>query len=154
MKKLVLALFAVLLVGCASSEVMVPTESKVCPRENSFLCDRATELGVSLEDAYGWIYSSAAIAAVSDVVKIKEVCDFEKLIADWYVREYPLSYDGVILEVLKQTNLIKEPEKAMLIKNILNQRFKLFQNPSLISEADDEIIRMGHVQFRRDMLCY
>ena len=152
MKKLKLALIVVLVlafVGCATAPIINP----VCPKEGSFICAQSEKMGVQPETVYGWIYSATAIAAVSDVVSIKEICDFEKMIADWYVEVYPIGYSTIISKITKEVGMINDAKKAMLIQNILNQYLMLYSNAGLISQADDEILRKGHSRFRSDMLC-
>jgi len=140
---------SIFLVACAT----VPIQDPVCPQEGSWICEKSLELGVQPEEVYGWIYDTIAIAAISDVVKLKEVCKFEQEIADWYVRMYPISYDAFITEMFSKISSL-DPQKMMLIKNIINRRLVAYKSPALISEADDIILRKGHVAFQRDMMCY
>jgi len=150
MKKLISFIIAsIFLVACAT----VPIQNPVCPQEGSWICEKSVELGVQPEEVYGWIYDTIAIAAISDVVKLKEVCKFEQEIADWYVRMYPVSYDAFITEMFSKISSL-DPQKMMLIKNIINRRLVAYRSPALISEADDIILRKGHVAFQRDMMCY
>jgi len=150
MKKLISFIIAsIFLVACAT----VPIQNPVCPQEGSWICEKSVELGVQPEEVYGWIYDTIAIAAISDVVKLKEVCKFEQEIADWYVRMYPISYDAFITEMFSKISEL-DPQKMMLIKNIINRRLVAYRSPALISEVDDIILRKGHVAFQRDMMCY
>ena len=138
-----------LMVSCVSR----PVQNPVCPQPDSWICEQSAKLGIEPETVYGWIYSASAIAAISDVIKIKEICDFEKGVADFYVRNSPLSYSSLIDEVLRQTDFM-DLEKAMLIKNIININLIQYRNVEFISVADDIILRKGHVAFRRDMACF
>jgi len=140
---------SIFLVACAT----VPIQDPVCPQEGSWICEKSLELGVQPEEVYGWIYDTIAIAAISDVVKLKEVCKFEQEIADWYVRMYPISYDAFITEMFSKISSL-DPQKMMLIKNIINRRLVTYKSPALTSEADDIILRKGHVAFQRDIMCY
>ena len=150
MKKLISFIIAsIFLVACAT----VPIQNPVCPQEGSWICEKSVELGVQPEEVYGWIYDTIAIAAISDVVKLKEVCKFEQEIADWYVKMYPISYDAFITEMFSKISEL-DPQKMMLIKNIINRRLVAYRSPALISEVDDIILRKGHVAFQRDMMCY
>lgn len=138
-----------LIVSCSNRQIQNP----ICPQPDSWICEQSAKKGIEPETVYGWIYSASAIAAISDVVKIKEMCDFEKGIADIYVRTSPISYSSLIDEVLRQTDFM-EPEKAMLIKNIINVNLLQYRHAEIISEADNIILRKGHVAFRRDMACF
>ena len=153
MKKLILiAIFATFFFSCTGYQVQ-PVDP-ICPMEDSWICEQSEKIGVNPETVYGWVFSAAAIAAVSDIVEVKEICDFEQEIADFYVREYPISYASFVDEAIRRADFIDEPEKAILIKNILNQNLLQYHNPELISNADDMILRRGHAAFRKDMLCY
>ena len=142
-------IMSLFLVSCAT----IPIQDPVCPQEGSWICEKSAELGVQPEEVYGWIYDTIAIAAISDVIKLKEVCKFEQEIADWYVRMYPVSYDTFITEMFSKISSL-DPQKMILIKNIINRRLIAYRSPALISEADDIILRKGHVAFQRDMMCY
>jgi len=152
MKKLIILLIIGLLIGCAK-RMDVQLQNPVCPKEGSWICEQSERMDVQPETVYGWIYSASAIAAVSDVASIEEICNFEKKIADWYVEVYPVSYDSLISFVATQTGLIKDAKKAMLIKGILNQYLTLYKSEEFISPADDDILRKGHAKFRKDMFC-
>ncbi len=141
---------AFILSGCVG---MLEPADPICPMENSWICEKSAEVGIHPETVYGWMFSAAAVGAISDIVEIKELCAFEKEIADFYVREYPVSYTSLIDEGIRRADF-KEPEKAILIKNILNQNLTMYSSAELISESDDLILRRGHTAFRRDMLCY
>jgi len=150
MKKLFITLMAIVFVtACAT----IPIQNPVCPQEGSWICEKSAELGVQPEQVYDWIYDAAVIAAVTDIAEIKDICEFEQRIADWYVKVYPMSYDTFIYEVLAKLATLDQ-QKYLLIKNIINKNFVFYFNPELISPADNIIFRKGHVQFRRDMLCY
>jgi len=147
-RKSVIVLF-LFLVGCTA----MPIADPVCPQEDSWICEKSAELNVAPETVYGWIYSAAAVAAVSKITDIKEICDFEQEIADFYVRVYPVTYDTLIDEAILTADF-KNPETALLIKNILNRNLIMYKSPKFISDVDNAILRRGHVAFRRDMLCY
>jgi len=150
MKKLTgFILASLFLIACAT----VPIQDPVCPQEGSWICEKSTELNVQPEQVYGWIYDAAAIAVITDVIKLKEICEFEQEIADWYIRMYPISYDAFITEMFSKISSL-DPQKMMLIKNIINRRLVAYKSPALISEVDDIILRKGHVAFQRDMMCY
>jgi len=150
MKKLFITLTAIIfLTACAT----VPIQNPVCPQEGSWICEKSAELGVQPEQVYGWIYDAAAIAAITDVVKVKELCEYEQEIADWYVATYPISYESLITRMVSET-LKYDSEKALLIKNILKRNIWAYASPQIISEPDDIIFRKGHGAFRQDMLCY
>jgi len=151
MNKLGGILLAIFLVvgGCTS----MPIKDPVCPQENSWICSQSEKTGVQPETVYGWIYNATAIAAISDIVSITEICDFEKKIADWYVEVYPISYNSVISKVMKEAGLIADPKKALLIQNIINQNLYIYSSDSIISEADGMILKKGHKRFRSDMFC-
>ena len=153
MKRLLstIAILSMLIVfGCAG---MQPIQNPVCPQEGSFICEKSAELGVQPEQVYGWIYDAAALAALTDIVKIQELCDFEQKIADWYVQYYPFSFDVLIGQITAEM-LSYPPEKMRLIKNIMNRNLVAYSSPQIIMEPDDIIFRKGHVAFRKDMLCY
>lgn len=137
--------------GCLGMQI--PPEDPVCPQDESWICEQSEKLKVAPETVYGWIYSAVAIGAIGDIVEIRELCNFEKKIADFYVRTYPMSYSHLIDEALRQANL-KSPEKAMLIKNVLNRNLVQYKSTRIISKADDAILRKGHAAFREDMLCF
>ena len=144
-----LVLLLAIITGCGQRQIL----NSVCPQEGSWICEKSEEIGVQPEQVYGFIYNAAAIAAITDVVKMKDICAFEKEVADWYVKIYPISYDALIGTVLSRA-LSYDKEKTLLIKNILNQNLVAYKSPKLISEPDDIILRKGHVAFRNDMLCY
>jgi len=150
MKKLILALSVVLLLASCAT---IPIQNPVCPQEGSWICQKSAELEVQPEQVYGWIYDAAAMAALTDIIKIKELCEYEQRIADWYVEFYPFSYDALINEMLSQI-LKYDTQKMLLIKNMLNKNLISYSSPAIISEPDDVIFKKGHVAFRRDMLCY
>lgn len=137
--------------GCVN--LKQPPINPVCPQPGSWICEQSEKLNVKPETVYGWIYSAAAVAAISDVIEIKEICDFEKQVADFYVAIWPISYSSLIDEVIRITDLM-EPEKAILIKNIININIMKYRNAEMISDVDDIILRKGHVAFRRDMACF
>lgn len=137
----------------ACAEFKPAPANPVCPHPNSWICEKSEQLGIEPETVYGWIYSAVAVAAVTDIVSIAEVCDFEAEVADYYTRAYPLSYDTLINEVFRLADM-KQPEKALLIKNILNRQLIQYANGALITPVDDMILRRGHVAFRSDMLCF
>jgi len=150
MKKLFISLATIILVtACAT----IPIQNPVCPQEGSWICEKSAELGYQPEQVYGWIYDAAAMAALTDIIKIKELCEYEQEIADWYVDVYPVSYDTFIA---KMVNLVLsyDEQKMRLIGSILSRNFLAYNSPELISAADDIILRKGHTQFRQDMLCY
>ena len=149
MKTLLALCVVVLLASCAT----VPIQNPVCPQEGSWICQKSAELGVQPEQVYGWIYDAAAVAAITDIVTIKDLCDFEQEISDWYVMFYPMSYDTLIFRMVSLAASL-DPQKMMLITNILNRNLLAYESPELISPADDAILRKGHVAFQRDMLCY
>jgi len=150
MKKIIgFIIVSIFLVACAT----IPIQDPVCPQEGSWICEKSLELGVQPEEVYGWIYDTIAIAAITDVVELKEICEFEQGIADWYVRMYPVSYDAFITEIFAEIVSL-DPVKMILIKNIMNRRLVAYKSPTLISEVDDIILRKGHVAFQRDMMCY
>ena len=149
MKKLPLLLIVFLMFGC----VTIPIQNPVCPQEGSWICTKSAELGYEPEQVYGWIYNAAAIGALTDIVKIQELCEFEQKIADWYLEFYPFSYDALIDQMLSQT-LKYDTKKMLLIKNMLNKNFIMYRSPAIITPPDDIIFKKGHAQFRRDMLCY
>ena len=150
MKKLILALLAVLLLASCAT---VPVQNPVCPQEGSWICEKSAELGVQPEQVYSWIYNASAMMALTDIVEIQELCEFEQKIADWYIEFYPFSYDTLINEMLSQT-LKYDTKKMLLIKNMLNQNFIMYSSPAIITIPDDIIFKKGHTQFRQDMLCY
>ena len=143
-----LTAIAMFFINCAT----VPIQDPVCPQEGSWICERSAQLGIQPEQLYGWIYDAAVVAAVTDVVEIQELCEFEQEVADWYVEFYPFSYDAFISKVL---NLILsyDDQKMALILKVLNKNLIAYASPSLISEPDDLIFKKGHKAFRRDMLC-
>jgi len=150
MKKLFITLVGfIFLTACAT----IPIQNPVCPQEGSWICQKSEELGVQPEQIYDWIYDAAVIAAVTDIAEIKEVCDYEQEIADWYVAYYPFSYDTLISKMLNLM-ISYDDQKMTLILKVLSKNLIAYASPSLISKPDDIIFRKGHVQFRRDMLCY
>jgi hypothetical protein len=149
MKKLIIALFSMVLIACAAA----PIQNPVCPKENSWICEQSAKTNIQPETVYGWIYNSTAIAALSNIIEIQDACNFEKQIADWYVSVYPVSYNSVIKEVVSRIGLIKDPKKAALVTSLVNKNLNLYANSALISPADDEILRKGHAAFVRDFGC-
>jgi len=150
MKNLISTLIIILfLIGCAT----MPVQNSVCPQEGSWICEKSTELGVQPEQVYGWIYDAAALAMISDVIEIQDLCNFEQEIADWYSSVYPVSYSRLIVEMIDLA-VSYDTKKIMLIGSILNRHLLAYDNPALISTADDIILRKGHVAFRQDLLCY
>ena len=145
------AVLLFLLMACGAAQL-----SKVCPPpegKTSWICDKSAEAGVTPEQVYGWIFSATALAAVADVVKISWVCEFKQEISDWYVDMHPLTYDAVINKVIQEANLLKDPQKLLLIKSILNQNLTLYSSPAVIGEYDDWLLRAGSNKFDRDMFC-
>jgi hypothetical protein len=149
MKKIVFLFIIALVFGCVQQQIANP----ICPQEGSWICEQSAELGIEPETVYGWVYSAAAIAAISDVVKIKEICEFEQELADFYSGAWPISYASLVDEALWRIEFM-DSEKAILIKNIINVNLVQYRSVELISEADDIILRKGHVAFRRDMACF
>ena len=151
MKKIILSLSIVLfLISCAT----IPVQNPGCPQEGSWICQKSAELGVQPEQVYGWVYDAAAIAAITDVVKIQDLCEFEQEIADWYNKVFPvISYTDFINEILYRITRY-DTQTIILITNILNRNLLAYNNIQSISLADDIILKKGHVAFRRDMLCY
>ena len=149
MKKLILALSAVLLLASCAT---VPIQNPVCPQEGSWICDRSAQLGIQPEQLYGWIYDAAVVAAVTDVVEIQELCEFEQKIADWYIAGSSFSYTALINEMIFRVTLY-DRKKMMLIASALNPYLWEYRSTELISPADDLIFKKGHKAFRRDMLC-
>ena len=149
MKKLILALSIVLLLASCAT---VPVQNPVCPQEGSWICDRSAQLGIQPEQLYGWIYDAAVVAAVTDVVEIQELCEFEQKIADWYIAGSSFSYTALINEMIFRVTLY-DRKKMMLIASALNHYLWEYRSTELISPADDLIFKKGHKAFRRDMLC-
>jgi len=151
MKKLFITLAGfIFIIACAT----VPIQNPVCPQEGSWICERSAQLGIQPEQVYGWIYDAAAIAAITDVVKIQDLCEFEQEIADWYLKVFPtISYTDFINEILFRITRY-DTQTIMLITNILNRNLLAYNSPQTISTADDIILKKGHVAFRQDMLCY
>jgi len=155
MKKLLFVFLAAFLAAgftCAGSTPLNP----VCPPpqgQESWICEKSTDLNVSPEKVYGWIYSAAAIGAIADQVEIQEVCKFKHKIDKWYISVYPVSYDSAISKVLEEANLLKDPKKILLMKNIFNQNLEMYSSPELIDKYDDWMLRAGSNKFERDMLC-
>lgn len=152
MKVLIALICMVFLFGCGFIGIK-EVEDPICPLENSWICEQSENIGVQPETVYGFIYSASAISVITNVAEKSEICDFEQKIADWYVDVYPVTYDSIIKKVSEEAGLIKETEKALLIKNILNKNLVIYKSNSLISDADDSILRKGHKTFRQDMLC-
>ena len=150
MKKFFISLVAIIFVTAC---VTIPIQNPVCPQEGSWICEKSAELGIQPEQVYGWIYDAAALTAITDIIKVKELCDYEQEIADWYNEVYPVSYESIITRMVSAT-LKYDNEKALLIKNILKRNIWSYASSELISPADDIIFRKGHVAFRQDMLCY
>ena len=152
MKKLICVISVLLLVSCAIAPPKDPVCSKV--EGNSFICEKSHELGVEPEQVYGWIYSPTALAVVANKVSINDVCEFEQKVADWYDSIYPdVSYMDVIKHITGEIKLIADPQKQILLMNILNPYLNAYNSVLSISQADDTILRKGHTRFRRDMLC-
>ena len=155
--KLVIVAFLLIGVAALISCIRIPVaESQICkdvPDEESFLCQKSRELGYSLEDTYGIIYTTTAVATITDIVDRQWLCDFDKEIAEWYLRNYPISYDALITEFLTQVNLVEDPNKVILLKNIVNQNMGAYRSPELIKPKDDTIVRGGNNRFRREMIC-
>lgn len=151
-----ISIIAILLffAGCAMLP-SAPPENPVCPKEGSWLCKKSEELGssYSLESTYGWIFTATAGAVIADQVELHQVCNFAKDVGEWYNDHYPLTYNDVIYEVFERLALLDEPEKLMLLQNVVNKNLNFYHNGSLVSEADDEIIRAGYAKFMDDMYC-
>jgi len=155
-KILVLLFFVPLIMTSCFDTAIVkqPPVDPVCPKEGSWLCEKSAELGIELETLYDWIYSATALSAlVPDGPEIAEICRFEKEIADFYERSYPISTDYLINEIIRRSKAVDDTAKAVLIKNIINKNLVQFRSLSLITPADDEILRKGHRAFRMDMMC-
>ena len=95
MKKLAIILILMtMFISCVGRQ-----PSRVCPPpegQESWLCDRSAQLDITLEEVYGFIFSTSAISAVTDLVKREWICDFKKKIADWYLKLYPnITYDSI-----------------------------------------------------------
>jgi hypothetical protein len=156
--KLVLVAFLLIGVAALISCIRIPVaESQVCkdvPDEESFLCQKSRELGYSLEDTYGIIYTTSAVGAITEVVDREWICDFDKEISEFYLDNYPnISTDTFITEFLKRVDLVEDPNKVILLKNIVNQNVGAFRSPELIKVKDDSIMRGGNNRWRREMLC-
>jgi len=159
MKKLIIILLFAFVFGCSGLPINIgqQSESKVCPPPEgveSYICDRSAELKITPETAYGWIFTGVAGSIVFADVDRLWICKFDKEVADWYVENYPISYDTVVSEMIKRTNLVDDPEKVLLLKRIVNKNLNLYASPSLIGEYDDKyIIRAGNNLFRKDLFC-
>jgi len=153
MFKFITSIAAVIIIAGCAGYTPLPVEDPVCPREGSWLCDQSAALGVTLEDTYGWIYTATAGAAIVDIVDRVEVCEFAKEVGSWYESHYPLSYAGLIAEVVSRMQKIDDPEKLQLLSNIINKNLMQYTNTQIISKADDEIIRIGYDAFITDMYC-
>ena len=121
MKNLLLIFFAILFItACAGNQV-----SQVCPApegQASWICEKSAEAKVTPEQVYGWIFSASAIAAISDVAEIQEICDFKKEVAQWYVDVYPVTYDSVISKVIEEMKLIKDGKiRGIPAKDLLDE---------------------------------
>lgn len=144
-------ILGIFLMGCAARQ-----PSQVCPppeNQPSWLCQKSAELDITLEQTYGFIFSASAISVVTDLVERQWICDFKKKISDWYVETYPITYDSVIQKVIIELKLLKDQDKILLIKNILNQNMALYSSASMIGEYDDWLLRAGSNKFDQDMLC-
>ena len=154
MKRIIVLLFiALFMAGCG---MIAQQPSKVCPPpdgQESWICDKSAQLEVTPEQVYGWIFSATAMAAITDVASIKEICEFKAKIDKWYLKMYPVSYDALIQEVVRQLNIIDDPQKVLLIKNILNQNLVMYSSPALIKAYDDWMLRAGSNRFNQDMMC-
>jgi len=151
MKRLFLALLVVVfLASCA----MVPQviQNPVCPAEDSWICEQSKKLGIQPEEVYGYLYDAVAIAAITDAVKLKDVCEYEQQVADWYVMVYPLSYTTMITGMVGMTTSM-DKEDAMLISGILNKRLAFYASHEFIRPADDAIFKKAHVAFQSDFGC-
>jgi len=149
-----IGLMVFILAACSFS--MVDKPSEVCPPpegQESWICDKSAELGVTPEKVYGWIYSATAIAAITEVAKIEDICEFEQKIADWYVVTSPISYESIIAQIVKEMKLIDDPRKFLLIKNILSENLIDYSSPMIVKPYDDWMLKAGHNKFQRDMLC-
>jgi hypothetical protein len=143
-----------LLASCAHFGEAPP--SKVCPPpegQESWLCEKSAELDITLEQVYGWIYTPVATGVVFDKLDRQEICDFDSEISDWYIRNYPFSYDRLIMEIFTQLKAIDDPMKLALLSNIINRNLNLYSSPELIKAYDDQLIRAGNNQFRMDFYC-
>lgn len=151
MKKLFLALLVVVfLVSCAVVPQVI--QNPVCPVEDSWICEQSEKLGIQPEEVYGYMYDAVAIAAIADVVKLKEVCAYEQRVADWYDKVYPVSYTSMITEMVEMT-MSMDKEKALLISGILNKRLAFYSSHEFIRPNDDVILRKAHVAFQHDFGC-
>ena len=152
MKKIgLLLIICFMVVSC-----MAAAPSKVCPPlngEKSWICEKSIKSDITPEQVYGWIFSASAIAAVTDVAEIGEICAFKKKIDDWYMSVRPVSYDAIIDKVLEELKLLKDARKILLIKNILNQNVMMYSNWQLVDDYDDWMLRAGSAKFNRDMMC-
>lgn len=151
MKKIFVVFVVLIMFGCAGQQV-----SQVCPPPEgteSWLCDKSAEIGITLETTYGWIYTGTATGVILNKIDRQWVCDFDKEVADWYLQNYPISYDDVILEVVKRADLVDDPMKVGLLKNIINSNLQLYSSPSLIGAYDDRLIRDGNNRFRSELYC-
>lgn len=151
----ILIIVGLIFIGC-NGIMIAQKPSQVCPPpegQKSWLCERSEQLGITLEQIYGWVYAPVAAGVVFDKLDRENICEFDDKISDWYIRNYPFSYDRLILEFFNQLKLIDDPAKLGLLTNIINRNLILYKSESLISAYDDSIIRKGNNQFRLDMYC-
>ena len=152
MKKIILTVSLVFIIGCAGVQLRKPVTPECDSLTDSWICEQSHKAGIEPENVYGWLFSAAAIAAIQDTDNITVICGFEGDIADWYDRVSPISYDSLIDEMLMRSDLFKDPRQTILVKRIINENVMLYESPELIKEDDDLLLRKGHSKFRRDML--
>jgi len=156
--KLVIVAFLLIGVIALLSCIHIPVEeSQICkdvPDEESFLCQKSRELGYSLEDTYGIIYTTTAVGTITNTVDREWLCDFDKEVAEFYLDNYPnISTDTFITEFIKRVELVDDPNKAILLRNIVNQNVGVYRSPELVKPKDDSIMRGGNNRWRMEMLC-
>jgi len=70
------------------------------------------------------------------------------------LNNYPnISTDTFITEFIKRVELVDDPNKAILLRNIVNQNVGVYRSPELVKPKDDSIMRGGNNRWRMEMLC-
>lgn len=153
MKKLFILIIGFFLISAFTCSG--PVQDPICDQVEgySFICDKSREQGIEPETVYGWIFAPAAVASVADEDSRKFLCEFSKDVGDWYVDHYPISYTGVITEVLKRSDLIEDEKQAQILLNALSSNLYIYQSPQIISKKDDYILRAGNNRFQLELLC-
>lgn len=128
-----------------------PTDSETGFEVYSWICEKSSEIGIQPESIAQYLFDSSVIAILSGVERAK-LCDFTESLGNWYARNYPISYSGLLKEIIARVAVMDETE-ALLIMTALNRHLRAYENPIIITQYDDKLLRGWWKSYRADMLC-